>query len=70
MQLYFDFDSFQNNHLKNKQKLYQCYRWYTTIVYGNLGVRNMRRVDGYVELEIMIHFYNQPGEKRVGFRNV
>ena len=33
MQLYFDLGSFQNNHLTNKQKHYQCYRWYTTIVY-------------------------------------
>ena len=70
MQLYFDLGSFQNNHLTNKQKRYQCYRWYTTIVYGHLGVRNRRRVDGCVESEIGNHFPNEGGEERVGFRNV
>ena len=70
IQPYFDLGSFQNNHLENKQKCYQCYRWYTTIVYGHLGVRNRRRFDSCVKLEIMDYFPNQLEEERVGFCNV
>ena len=68
MQLYFDLGSTQNDHLSNKQKRYQCYKWYTTIVYGTLGMRNRRRVDGCIGQEIVSHFPNPAGEERVGFR--
>ena len=68
MQLYFDLGSLQNNHLSNKQKCYQCYRWYTMIVHGHLGVGNRRRIDACVEQEIMRQFPNPAGEERVGFR--
>ena len=70
MQLYYDLNSLQNNHLTNKQKRYQCYRWYITIVFGHLGAGVRRRVDTCVEKEIRLHFPNPDGEARIGFRSL
>ena len=69
MQLYFDLNSVQNDHLTNKQKRYQCYRWYITVVFGRLGAGVRRRVDTCVETEIGHHFPNPDGEPRIGFRS-
>ena len=70
MQLYFDLGSVQNASMTNKQKRFQCYRFYVGIVHGALGQGNRRRVDACVEREIVSHFPNPADEERVGFQAV
>jgi len=69
IQLYFDLRSDNNNHLSNRQKRYQCYRYYISLVYKTLGARVRKRVCPCVEAEIGFNFPNPDGEERVGFRN-
>ena len=66
MQLYHDLLEY-NSHLSNKQKRYQCYRWYSRVVHGYLGSGQRRRVCPCVDKEIHTLFPMDTGEERVGF---
>ena len=68
MQLYFDLSLEVNNHMTNKQKRFQCYRFYTRLVYRRLGAGVRRRVCPCVQQEISLNFPTAEGEDRVGFR--
>ena len=67
MQLYFDLSLEVNEHMTTKMKRYQCYRYYTRLVYMYLGARVRRWVCPCVEQEILLNFPVAEGEERVRF---
>ena len=68
--LYFDLLQECNEHLSNKEKRFICYRWWTKVKYGHLGMGNRKPVHPCVQKEITNWFPHAEGEEAVGFRYV
>ena len=66
IQLYIDL-YIHNEGLTHREKRFQCYKWYTTVVHGVLTVGDRRRLCPCIQAQIHGLFPNEEGEEHVGF---